>query len=274
MAKGKRGGRRGRGRGRKAMIPRGRKFVNTSDFARVRYTFANDLQMATGSVYGLYNFALTNSSRAVAVAAGYQYYRVTGVHLRVKPNADTYPSLDVATLPNPPGAYGMPFLYYMIDKTGAFDSTATSLTSLKAAGAKAIALNEKEINIKFKPAVQIGSSDNPGPGPAPVLELAAAFKTSPWLTTNANSGEPGSVWSPNSVDHFGITLGVESQRQTQSWPAANVTITITYEFKKPLWYIPAPPPGQETYSRADADALGQIVIAPAVAKPLPLAVGE
>lgn len=240
-----------------------RNWTKTSDFARVRYTFANDLQMTTGNTFGLYNFALTNSSRATAVAAGYQYYRISKIHIAIKPNADTYDAYQVATLPNPPGYFGMPYVYYMIDKTGVFDANGTSLTALKAAGARAICLNEKTINVSFKPAVQIGSSDNPGPGPAPVLELAAAFKTSPWLTTNANSGEPGSAWAPNSVDHMGIVMGVESQRQTGSWPAANATITVEYEFKKPLWQVP---PGETiTYVKSDADALGQYAVA---AKPV------
>lgn len=256
MAKGKRGQRRGRAR---KGLKKSRKFTATSDFARVRYTFSNDLAMATGQTYGLYNFALTNSNRAVAVAAAYQYYRIVSVHIKVKPNADTFDSYQISTLPNPPGAYGMPYLYYMIDKTGSLDNAGTSLASLKAAGAKGIVLNEKEININFKPAVQIGSSDNPGPGPAQVLELAAAFKTSPWLTTNANSAEPGANWAANSVDHMGISLGVESQRQTGSWPAGSATITIVYEFKKPLWTIP--PSGETTYIKADADALGTIVTA-------------
>lgn len=261
MVKGKRAGKRVPRRGRrKALIPRSRAFVKTSDFARVRHTLPNDLQMATGNVYGMYNFALTNSQRAVAVAQGYQYYRIAKVHLLVKPNADTYDAYQVATLPNPPGYFGMPYLYYMIDKAGAFDNAGTSLATLKAAGAKGIIINEKSVNIQFKPAVQIGSSDSGAPpGPAPVLELAAAFKTSPWLTTNANSVEPGNNWVANSVDHMGITLGVESQRQTGSWPAANVTITIEYEFKKALWSVPAPPPGQETYSKSDIDLLGKYI---------------
>lgn len=248
--------RRARGRGRKARG--GRKFTRTSDFARVRFTATTDIQMATGNVYGLYNFALTNSPRAAAVAAGYQYYRISRVMLKVKPNADTYDAYQVATLPNPPGYFGMPYFYYMIDKSGAFDNNGTTLNVLKHAGAKGIILNEKSINVSFKPAVQIGSSDSGSPpGPAPVSELAAAFKTSPWLTTNANAGEPGSPWAPNSVDHMGITIGCESQRQTGSWPAANVTVTIEYEFKKPLWSVPPPPPGQETYSKFDLDTIGQ-----------------
>lgn len=261
-AKGKKG-RKGARKGKKAMVPRSRRFVNTSDFARVRYTFANDLQLTTGNVFGMYNFALTNSARAQAVAAGYQYYRIASVHLKVKPNADTYDAFQVATLPNPPGYFGMPYLYYMIDKTGNFDANGTSLTALKAAGARAIIINEKPFNIHFKPAVQIGSSDSGSPpGPAPLAELAAAFKTSPWLTTNANSGEPGSAWAPNSVDHMGITLGVESQRQTGSWPAATVTITVVYEFKKPLWQVP---PGETiTYTKADLDVLGVYNPAPAL----------
>lgn len=259
MAKGRRGAKKGGKRMRK-----GRGFTKTSDFARVCYTFANDLQMTTGNTFGMYNFALTNSSRAQAVAAGYQYYRIARVELAVKPNADTFPSSDVAILPNPPGAYGIPYLYYMIDKTGAFDAANTNLNALKGAGAKAIRLDDKTIHIKFKPAVQIGSSDAAG-GPAPISELAAAFKTSPWLTTNANAATPGSPWAPNSVDHMGIVLGVDCQRQTGSWPAGNVTITVVYEFKKPLWQV-APSEGQ-THSHVDLDTLGVYAPVPLSVKP-------
>lgn len=233
---------------------RGKKY-NSGDFARVQAVLLNEFPInSTGNgtagspsaPYGLYNFALTNSSRAVQVAQGYQEYRIARVDVELKPCADSFIAENVAS----GSSVSLPYLYYMIDKTGAFESNGTNSQTLKAAGAKPIRLDDKTIKISWKPAVQIGSSDTAG-GPAPVLELAAAYKISPWLTTNANAATGSAVWAPNSVDHMGLVFAVEQPRGPFPTTVASMTVRITYEFRKPLWYI-APTPGVEL-QRVDLD---------------------
>lgn len=231
-----------------------------SDYARVTHVLQNELEItATGNgtsatpsqSYGLYTFALSNSPRAVQIAAGYQEYRISRVEVIVKPNADTYESAGVSTGASP----GVPYLLYMIDKTGTLDNAGTNSLTLKQAGAKPIRMEEKGITIRFRPAVQVGSSDQGSPpGPAPIAELSALYRTSPWITTNANSVTPGGSWAPNSVDHMGIVLSAEQPRGPLGVQVASVSFRLTYEFRKPLWQIP-PAPGV-VQQKVDLDKLG------------------
>jgi len=255
-------------KGKRGMKRRGgkraqKKMYNSGDFARVVFTTANEFPMpSTGSgssgvpsqAFGFYNFALTNSQRAMAVASGYQEYRIAKVECIVKPVADTFISGNVATATTD---YSVPHLLYIIDKTATFDNNGTTSQTLKQAGAKPIRLDDKQIVIKWKPAVQVGSSEVL-PGPAPVSELSALYRTSPWITTNANAGEAGSPWAPNSVDHMGIVLSAETPRGPSA-QVASVSFRVTYEFRKPLWYI-APATEGNQLQRVDLDALGKVVL--------------
>lgn len=239
----------------------------SGDFARVQHVLQNEFALnATGNgssgsssqAFGFYNFALTNSPRATAVAAGYQEYRISQVEVFVKACADTFDSGFVATGTNP----SVPHLLYMIDKTATFDNNGTNSQVLKQAGAKPIRLDDKTIKIRWRPTVQIGSTELL-PGPAPVAELSATYKTSPWLTTNANAGEAGSPWAPNSVDHMGLVLAAEQPRGPIPVSVASVSFRITYEFRKPLWYI-APAPGTPAMARLNLDELGKQTLPDAV----------
>jgi len=243
------------------MVPKSRAFVKTSDFARVVHVLQNELPLnATGNgtagspsqSLGFYNFSLSNSPRASAVAAAFQEYRIAKVEVFVKAQADTFDSGLVGNGTNP----GVPHLLYMIDKTATFDNANTNSLALKQAGAKPRRLDDKTIYISWKPAIQIGSSEVV-PGPAPVAELSSTYKVSPWITTNANAGEAGSAWAPNSVDHMGLVLAAEQPRGPLPTTVASVSFRITYEFRKPLWQVAAPAPGQEQ-QRINLDALGTI----------------
>lgn len=246
---------------KKTMVPRKRAYVKTSDFARVCHVLQNEFPLnATGNgsagspsqTFGFYNFALSTSPRASAVAAGFQEYRIAKVECYVKPTADTFDSGFVSTGANP----GVPHLLYMIDKTATFDAAGTTSQALKQAGAKPRRLDDKTIYISWKPACAVGSSEVV-PGPAPVAELSALYKVSPWITTNANAGEPGSAWAPNSVDHMGLVLSAEQPRGPLPTQVASVSFRITYEFRKPLWQVAPPAPGNEM-QKIDCDGLGNI----------------
>lgn len=253
----KKGGKQGKKQYRKRAA---NKKYNSGDFARIQVLLPTELPInATGngqagspsSAYGFYNFALTNSTRATQIAQAYQEYRISKVEVTVKAAADTFVGLDVGTGASP----SIPYLYYMIDKTGTFESNGTTSQTLKTAGAKPIRLDDRTIKIQWKPAVEIGSSDAAG-GPAPVSELAAAYKVSPWLTTNANAATSSLPWAPNSVDHMGLVLAAEQPRGPFPTTVASVSVRITYEFRKPLWYVAPPAPGFEL-KKIDMDELGQ-----------------
>lgn len=254
MAKGKGGKRMRRGR-----AGRRQKKYGQTDFARVVHVLQNEFALnATGNgqtgspsqAFGFYNFALSSSPRASAVAAGYQEYRISKVEVLVKPCADTFDSGLVGNGTN----QSIPHLLYLIDKTATFDAAGTTSQALKQAGAKPIRLDDRTISIRFKPAIQIGSSEVV-PGPAPTSELSATYRTSPWITTNANAGEAGSAWAPNSVDHMGLVMSAEQPRGPLPTSVASVSFRITYEFRKPLWQVAPPAPGNEM-RKVNVDELG------------------
>lgn len=247
-----------KGKKSRRMMPRTRSYAKSnSDFARLVYNIPQEFALnattngSTGSsVVFADNFSLTNSIRAMTVAQAYQEYRIARVDMFVKPNADTFDSQLVATGANA----GVPYFYYLIDKTGTLTNSTTTTATLKQAGAKPIRLDGKTIKISWKPSVMIGSQDQAG-GPAPVSELVATYKISPWITTNANASESGSVWQANSVDHLGIVFGAEQPRGPLPTSVASITYRLTFEFRKPQWVSPAPAPGSEP-QHLDLDVLG------------------
>lgn len=260
MAKGGKGGKSG-ARGAKRGMRKQKKY-GQSDFARVVHVLQNEYPLpSTGSgnagspsqAFGFYNFSLSMSPRASAVAAGFQEYRIAKVECIVKPVADTFISGNVAVATTD---YSIPHLVYLIDKTATFDSVATNSAALKQAGAKPIRLDDKNIVIRWKPAIQIGSSEVL-PGPAPTSELSASYRTSPWITTNANAGQAAAPWQANSVDHMGLVVSAETPRGPSS-QVASLSFRITYEFRKPLWQVVPSAPGNEMI-KVDLEKLGKDV---------------
>lgn len=192
--------------------------------------------------YVLQNIALTNSARAKTIAQGYQFYRISKVEIKWKPYVDTFTAANTLSAPN---------LYYMIDKANTFPSNST-VDTLKQAGAKPHRLDENIVSTRFAPAVHLGS-DDAGSGPAPISTTAGMMKVSPWITTNANAGNSGSLWSPNSVDHRGLIFLVEQQSTAGAdVGVCSVEVVLHFQFKKPLWTAGAT---QNTVNRIDLDTL-------------------
>jgi len=190
-----------------------------TDFASCRDTLGN-VDIQPNQVYTLQNVALTNSARAKAIAQGFQFYRISMVEVRWKASIDTYV-----------GSSTVPHVYYMVDKSNTFP-VGTDLQTLKQAGAKPRRLDDKMVVCRFKPAVHLVSDDSAG-GPAPVTETAGVLRVSPWITTNANAGEP-SAWAPNSVDHRGLIFAVE-QVIPGNIAVGQAEVILHFQFKKALW---------------------------------------
>lgn len=258
---GKSGRKSGRKGGKKRRYQRkGRKVFNNREFAALTHTTTEfDLQ-ATGTgtnvspsqAYSIYNFSLSSSARAEQVAQGFQEYRIRLIEMFVKPYADTY---DAANVQVGTAGPGLPYFYYMVDKTGVFNNSSTTSLTLKQAGAKPIRLDDKTIRVAYKPAVQIGSSDSgTPPGPAPLLDLASTYKISPWLTTNQNARQPSMPWAQSSVDHQGIVMAAEQPRGQLPTSVASISFKIHYEFRKPF-FNSNPLPGAPSPVEVDIDAL-------------------
>lgn len=184
------------------------------------------------TMYYSTNIALTNSFRAKTIAQAYQFYRITKVEFKWKPLLDTFSSAANITVPQ---------LYFRIDKANTLPMGYTTLDSLKRSGCKPRRLDDKNLTVSFAPAVHLGSDEQAPSGPATVVETAAVYKVSPWLTTNANAGGQA-AWAPNSVDHRGLVWYIE-QSASQSAPnnvAASLDVIVHYEFKQPQWSIPGP----------------------------------
>lgn len=208
----------------------------------------NSFPMAANTMYTLRNFSLTNNIRATTVAQAYQFYRIKSVKLTWIPYFDTFQ-------PGTSSGLGVPQLYYMIDKSGVIPPSA-DLNALKKMGAKPHRLDDKNISVSFAPAVSTSASDFGSTGPL-LDSLAGGIRVSPWLPTSMNAADTNQPYKPNSVDHRGINFFVQAQSFNTN-QCGELEITISYEFKKPLWTNAV----GEAPTVIDVDTLGEDVLPP------------
>jgi len=178
----------------------------TGSFASRAETFNFDVQ--AGNSYDLNDIQLGSQLPVcTALAAYYQYYRITSVQLRLKPNFDTYAAA---------GGSALPYLYFLYDKSGSLGSL--GVTGLQASGAKPVRVDDKTIIRRWKPAVRI-SGDNAS---------VPMFKTSPWMPTHSTDGT-----TLNAPPHMGavwfITKSANGDNQQY-----NIDVTVTVQYRKPL----------------------------------------
>lgn len=244
MKKGKRRARRGR----KLSVPRA---LVQRDVATI-CARTKSFNLTANKIFGLYNWSLTTSSRAVAVARAYQEYRISRVDVFIKPAYDTF---------MPASGLAVPMLYGVIDKPGAFPFQVIDLESLKQAGARARRLDDKTVRLSFKPAVLLSSDDSGSPpGPSPVNAIAGAVKTSPWLPTNANAGANTGAWTPNSVDHRGYVFIIDQPNAQAGTFCAQVETVIHYQFRRPQYTYIGTEPQVINRSIINLDDMSEVVI--------------
>lgn len=177
----------------------------TGSFASRQETY--EISTAAGAVYDLNNIALgTQLPSCSALSKLFQYYRITSVQMRFKPNADTYAA---------GGGANLPYLYFLYDKSGAL--TTLSGPEFLACGAKPVRVDDKTIVRKWQPSVRI-SGDN---------AVVPMFRKSPWMPTLNASGQA------NIVPHLGAVWYV-SKTNVADAQAYLIDITVTCQFKKPL----------------------------------------
>lgn len=160
-----------------------------------------------GQVYDLNNISLANLPICAKEASLFQYYRITSVQMRFKPNFDTFTSS---------GGSVLPYLYFLYDKAGSLG--ALDADQFEQAGAKPVRFDEKTIIRKWRPAVITGT----------IADAITQFKTSPWLPTHDLSGA-----SLNDVLHTGAVWYISKMNPGDA-TTYDIDITVTVQFRKAL----------------------------------------
>lgn len=177
---------------------------------------------SVNQIYGIYSMSLNAYSRASAVAANYQQYRLKLLEFQFKPMKDTFTA--------GVGSNGsVPYLHYIIDKNESVPVAGLDFQGLREMGAKPIRFDDRTIRVSYKPGVSYSVNDDGGQAPW------QAVRISPWLNTNGNSGSISSPWVASSVDHKGLLYGVEQlEASTGQDLTFEVEITAHWEFRNPL----------------------------------------
>jgi len=196
------------GRRRKAVRTSMPKAI-TGNFASRKEQFS--LAVTAGQVYD-FTFNLGDMVPCQALAGLYQYYRITSVELRFKPNFDTYVSGGSA------GTGILPNLNFQYDKAGVLQGTMDA-NNFEQLGTKAIRMDDKTIVRKWKPSVL---TLNPTPGASSISQ----FKVAPWLPTHLLDG------TLNEPDHYGACWYI-SKSSPADGQVYDVDVVVNVQFRKP-----------------------------------------
>lgn len=180
-------------------------------------TFNNNIQLAD-VIY----------DRAQAVAQAYQEFKIKYVRLAFRPSADTFPIA---------AGNAIPQMYFMLDRAGSIPSSAT-LNTLLDMGCKPTRFDDKNIIKKYVPTVLVADKTAAG------VVSATQVRSSPWLSTNYNAGNPSPAWSPSQTDHLGCCFLVTKPNPLTPTIQYNVDVEVLFHFRKPLWR--GAQPGEET----------------------------
>lgn len=217
-----------------------RRSNNAIEYASAKQTLelAND---PVNAVFRLDDVNLSQFDRLSHIARGYQYFRIKKIEYKIKPYADTFLStLQVGNTGS------VPYLYWLIMKSDTLNSITNGFDGLRDAGAKARRVDDKTINLSWRPTVATGVAlSEPN-----ITTSFATYRTSPWLSTNKNVMLPGGIttWAPSEVPHLGLLYGVEQNFTNPTEVLVyGVEITVHMDFKKPLPFsnVSDAPPAQK-----------------------------
>lgn len=181
--------------------------MTTGNFASATEQFSI---AATAGVTYDFTFDMTDVIRTQALMSIYQYYRVTSVELRFKPQSDTFAA---------GGGAQLPYLFFQYDKSGALGGL--NAAQFEEIGTKAIRLDDKTLIRKWKPSVLLGDY-NAAPGTA-----VGQFKVSPWMPTHLAAG------LNDSVAHHGAVFLITKQNPSDA-TIYDVDVVINVQYRKPL----------------------------------------
>lgn len=156
--------------------------------------------------------------RAQAVAAAYQQFRIKYVKMTFRPSADTFPAIAGNTIPQ---------LYFMKDLANAIPTNATADT-FYSMGCRPRRMDDKNLVYTWKPSVLTADAVAAG------VTTASQIRISPWLSTNANSGNPAPGWAPSNVDHLGCAFYVTKINPADALQYT-VDVEVVFQFRKPVW---------------------------------------
>lgn len=191
---------KGRRRARRVGMPK----AITGSFASRKEQFS--LGITAGVSYD-FSFSLNDLPVSKQLAGLYQYYRITNVELRFKPNYDTFQAQAMDMIP---------YLYFQYDKSG--DLGGLSAPQFEEIGTKAIRFDDKTIVRKWKPSV------------ATITDLGTSqFKVSPWMPTH----DPQAPTTLNIINHLGAVFYISKMSPTDVL-GYDVDVIVNVQFRKPL----------------------------------------
>lgn len=182
----------------------------TGNFASRMEQFS--LAITAGQVYD-FTLDLNDLPVCTQVAALYQYYRITSVELRFKPNTDTYISN---------GAGGsstgfIPNLNFQYDKSGDLQGTLNA-ANFEQLGTKSYRLDDKTLIRRWKPSVVTMTG----------ATTSSQFKVSPWMPTHDTLGS-GAI---NNELHYGAVFYI-SKSNANDTQVYDVDVVVNVQFRKP-----------------------------------------
>lgn len=220
---------------RRTWRPRARKNLRSKSMGGVEFASAKqNIELSNdpvNQVYRIDDINLKAFDRLVQIARAYQYFRFTKVVMKFKPLVDTF-----AIQGTGPGTFqSVPYLYTLINKSDTLNDMAINgFNALRDAGCKPRRFDDKTITVTWRPTVAQGVSlaENNN------TSTYATYRTSPWLSTNANVMLPGGVttWDASTVPHLGLLYGVEQSNTGDQVLPYSVELEVHAQFKKPLIY--------------------------------------
>lgn len=179
----------------------------TGNFASATETFS---VAVTAGVVNDFTLDMSDLVRTRALMNVYQYYRITSVEMRFKPQIDTFTNAASAALP---------YLYWQYDKSGSLSGL--NAQGFEDIGTKAIRLDDKTLTRTWKPSVL---TNGPTAG-APVA--TTQFKVSPWLPTQLS----GAVLNEH-VTHYGAIFYI-SKMSPGDATVYDVDVVVNVQYRKP-----------------------------------------
>lgn len=178
----------------------------TGNFASRTETFS--IGVTAGLVYD-FTHTMIDVPVCEQLAKLYQYYRVTSIQMKFKPNYDTFQAQ---------GTNLVPYLYFQYDKSGSL--TGLNAAGFEAIGVKPIRLDDKTITRTWKPSVLTEGGDPAGTG-------LTQFKVSPWLPCTLIGGATNAA-----VKHLGAIFYI-SKMSPGDVLGYDVDVIVNYQFRKP-----------------------------------------
>lgn len=195
------------------------KRTSSVNSASLRENYTISLPDGTMNFFRNVELADVSYDRAQSVAAAFQEFKVKYIKLTFRPSADTFA---------PAAGNAIPQLYFQIDKSNSVPTNA-NLQTLLDMGVKPMRFDANNIVKTWKPTVLTADMISPG------AVTASQIRTSPWLSTNENSGNPGAVWAPSIVDYLGCLFHVTQMNPLTPNINYYVDVEVVFLFRKPLW---------------------------------------